>query len=126
MAIEFTEGMYFITFTCQHWLPLFELTNSYNSVYKWFDYLQAKGHNVKGYVIMPNHLHALIDFGVSEKSINTIVSNGKRFIAYKIVERLKEQNNQKYFCNYQKPLLYLIRKKAKFIRYLKDHLIVRK
>jgi len=40
---------------------------------------------------MPNHLHALIDFGVSEKSINTIVSNGKRFIAYKIVDRLKEQ-----------------------------------
>ncbi len=26
------------------------------------------------------------------KSINKIVSNGKRFMAYKIVERLKEQN----------------------------------
>ena len=92
MAIEFTEGMYFITFTCQHWLPLFELTNSYNSVCKWFDCLSAKGHNIKGYVIMPNHLHVLIDFCISEKSINTIVSNGKRFMAYKIVERLKEQN----------------------------------
>ena len=33
----------------------------------------------------------IINFGISEKSINTIVSNGKRFIAYKIVERLKEQ-----------------------------------
>ena len=31
-------------------------------------------------------------FGTSEKKINTIVSNGKRFMAYKIVERLKEQN----------------------------------
>ena len=48
--IEFTEGIYFITFTCQHWLPLFELTNSYDSVYKWFDYLSAKGHNIKGYL----------------------------------------------------------------------------
>ncbi len=91
--IEFSEGIYFITFTCQHWLPLFEVTNSYDTVYKWFDYLQAKGHNVKGYVIMPNHLHVLIDFGVSSKSINTIVSNGKRFMAYKIVDRLKDQNN---------------------------------
>ena len=43
---------------------------------------------------MPNHLHALIDFGVSEKNINTMVSNGKRFIAYEIVKRLQEQNNE--------------------------------
>ena len=43
---------------------------------------------------MPNHLHALIDFGISEKNINTIVSNGKRFIAYEIVKRLQEQNNE--------------------------------
>ena len=90
--IEFTEGMYFITFTCTHWLPLFELISSYDTVYKWFDYLSSKGHNVKGYVIMPNHLDVLIDFYVSSKSINTIVSNGKTFIAYKIVEELKEQN----------------------------------
>lgn len=41
---------------------------------------------------MPNHLHVLIDFS-SAKSINTIVSNGKRFMAYTIVERLKEQDN---------------------------------
>ena len=25
---------YSITFTCQHWLPLFEKANSYNVVYK--------------------------------------------------------------------------------------------
>ena len=89
-----TEGTYFITFTCQHWLPLFERTNSYNAVYKWFDHLKTKGHYIKGYVIMPNHLHALIDFGISEKNINTIVSNGKRFIAYAIVKRLQDQNNE--------------------------------
>ena len=41
---------------------------------------------------MPNRLHILIYFGVSEKNINTIVSDGKRFMAYKIVERLKEHN----------------------------------
>ena len=90
-SIEFTEGMYFITFTCQHWLPLFEITNSYDTVYKWFDYLFTKGHKLKGYVILPNHLHALIDFGSSQKNINTIVSDAKRFMAYKIVDRLKEQ-----------------------------------
>ncbi len=41
---------------------------------------------------MPNHLHVLIDFGTIEKSINIIVSNGKRFLAYEIVKRLQQQN----------------------------------
>jgi REP element-mobilizing transposase RayT len=89
--IEQTEGLYFIAFTCGHWLPLFEIVEGYDTAYKWFDYLKMKNHYVKGYIIMPNHLHVLIDFSASCKSINTIVSNGKRFIAYEIVKRLQEQ-----------------------------------
>ena len=86
------DGIYFITFTCQQWLPLFQLTNSYDAVYKWFDYLKSKGHYITGYVIMPNHLHALIAFrALGDITINTVVSNGKRFMAYEIVKRLKEQ-----------------------------------
>ncbi len=93
-SIQQGESIYFITFTCQNWLPLFELTNGYDTVYKWFDYLKSKRHFIKGYVIMPNHLHVLIDFSVIEKSINAIVSNGKRFMAYEIVKRLQEQNKK--------------------------------
>jgi REP element-mobilizing transposase RayT len=111
--IEFTEGMYFITFTCQHWLPLFEITNSYDTVYKWFDYLYDKGHKVKGYVIMPNHLHALIDFGASQKNINTIVSDGKRFMAYKIVERLKAQNKTEILLQLSEAVISSDRDKGK-------------
>ncbi len=92
-AIAEKDGIYFITFTCKNWLPLFELTESYDAVYKWFDYLKAKGHYITGYVILPNHLHVLIGFKALTQSINTVVSNGKRFIAYKIVKRLKEQYN---------------------------------
>lgn len=66
-AIEQTEGIYFITFTCQHWLPLFQLTESYDTVYKWFAYLKTKNHFIKGYVIMPNHLHALVDLEFLKK-----------------------------------------------------------
>ena len=91
-TIDYTEGLYFITFTCQDWLSLFEIAKSYDAVYKWFDHLKSNKHYVKACVIMPNHLHVLIDFSNSPKSINTIVSNGKRFMAYKIVERLKELN----------------------------------
>jgi len=42
---------------------------------------------------MPNHLHVLIGFNYSVASINTIVGNGKRFMAYEIVKRLKANNN---------------------------------
>ena len=40
---------------------------------------------------MPNHFHALIGFQNTGKTINTIIGNGKRFMAYQIVDRLEEQ-----------------------------------
>ena len=84
------DGLYFITLTCADWLPLFHEADGYSVVYKWFDYLKALGHYIIGYVIMPNHLHAMIAFSHTQgKSINSIVSNGKRFMAYELVERLK-------------------------------------
>ena len=55
--------------------------------------LKSKNHLLKGYVIMPNHLHVLIDFSASSKSINAIVSNGKRFMAYELVKRLQKNGN---------------------------------
>jgi ribosomal protein S6 len=39
---------------------------------------------------MSNHVHALIEN--AGKSINKIVGDGKRFIAYEIVNRLQAQN----------------------------------
>jgi len=91
--ITFPDGVYFITFTCAGWLPLFEITNGYFTVYKWLDYLKQQGHYIVGYVIMPNHVHAIIAFSNTGKSINSIVGNGKRFMAYELVKLLKEQNN---------------------------------
>jgi hypothetical protein len=64
-------------------------------VCKWFDHLKDKGHYINGYVIMPNHLHALIAFRNTGQSINTIVGNGKRFMAYEIIKRLEKQGETK-------------------------------
>jgi len=86
--VKETNGIYFFTFTNLCWLHLFEITNSYDAVYKWFDYLNMKGHFITGYVIMPNHLHGLVGFSNTSKSINRIIGDGKRFLAYEIVERL--------------------------------------
>ena len=91
-TIPHNNGIFFITFTCHQWLPLIDKVNGYDIIYNWFDHLKSKGHFINGYVIMPNHVHALISFINTRQSINTIIGNGKRFMAYEIIERLEKNN----------------------------------
>ena len=100
-TIHGSEDTLFITFTCFQWLPLIELTNGYNLVYKWIDYLKTQGHSVAGYVVMPNHVHTLIYFSKTDKPINKIIGNGKRFMAYEIVKRLKEAGQNEILIRLQ-------------------------
>lgn len=86
------NSIYFVTFTCYQWLPLFQQTDSYDLVYKWFDYLHTQNIRITGYVIMPNHAHVMLYFPEMKKSLNTVIGNGKRFIAYEIVKRLEASN----------------------------------
>ena len=43
------HGLFYITFSCLNWTRLFELTHSFDVVYKWLDYLKSKGHFINGY-----------------------------------------------------------------------------
>jgi len=87
------EETYFVTFTCHKWLPLFDQTGLYNYFQKWFEYLGENQVLLLGYVIMPNHTHLLIhQRSKSTKTLNTLVGNGKRFLAYEIVNRLHANN----------------------------------
>jgi REP element-mobilizing transposase RayT len=90
-----SNSFYFITFTCYKWLPLFRQANAYDTVYKWFDHLCDKGICATGYVIMPNHVHVLLYFPRVAKSLNTVMGNAKRFMAYEIIKRLEENNEHK-------------------------------
>jgi putative transposase len=85
-----TVQTYFCTFTCKNWLPLFEITNLYDEIYKWFNILIERKNEMEGFVIMPNHLHLLI-FVNEKDNINMLLANGKRFLAYEIVKRLEQQ-----------------------------------
>ncbi len=42
---------------------------------------------------MPGHVYAIIACSNTGKTINTIISNAKRFMAYELIKRLIEQNN---------------------------------
>jgi len=91
---QYSNSIYFITFTCYKWLPLFQLTNAYDTVYKWFDHLNSNNIHVVGYVIMPNHVHVLLYFPGMTKSLNTVIGNGKRFMAYEIIKRLQKSKEE--------------------------------
>lgn len=92
--LDESSGVFFITITCARWLPLFSITGAYHIVYKWFDTLRSKGHHIIAYVIMPSHIHALIAFVECEDSINSIIANSKRFMAYALVKELRLLNQQ--------------------------------
>ena len=85
-------ALHYITFTCYHWMPLFQMCDAYDLVYKWFDFLKEK-HNIKttAYTIMPNHVHCILFFPTENYDMNKIVGNGKRFMAYEIIKRLTEK-----------------------------------
>ena len=93
-AIAEPDGVYFITITCMRWLPLFKMLDAWQVVYNWFDQLKKEGHFVIGYVIMPDHLHAIIAFSNVGKSINSIVGTGKRFMAYSLVKLVHQQGRK--------------------------------
>jgi hypothetical protein len=40
---------------------------------------------------MPNHVHALLYFPEMPKSLNIVIGNAKRFLAYEIIKRLEDK-----------------------------------
>lgn len=69
-------------------MALIKVTEAYDLIYTWMHIAHGQGYRFFGYAIMPNHFHFIIwvpDGG----AVNTLLANGKRFMAYGIVERLK-------------------------------------
>lgn len=112
---------YFITFTCIEWISLFEITNSYDIVYKWFTVLKNEYNaDVIAYVIMPNHLHIIVHFYSEGFILNTIIANGKRFMAYEIINRLEKNGNTKLLHRLQSMVTERERKKRQLHKVFKD------
>jgi len=89
------NNTWFITFTNYGWIPLFEITSSYDLVYKWFKLIDDN-HSIKtlAFVIMPNHTHLLLQLSEDNIDLNKMVGNGKRFMAYEMVQRLEKMGRQ--------------------------------
>ncbi len=65
-------------------------------VYRWFDIIKSKYNcDIVAFVIMPNHIHVLLHFNDDKFNLNKIISNGKRFMAYEIIKKLKEMKKKR-------------------------------
>ena len=62
---------------------------------------------------MPNHLHLLLHYASVGQSLNTIVGNGKRFMAYDIVKRLEHQEQWQMLEKLQEAVEPTDRKRGK-------------
>ena len=93
--VEEPKTVYFITFSCFKWIPLFEAADSYDLIYSWFNYLIKNDFKIVGSVIMPNHLHFLLYYPEKNNTLNYYIGNGKRFLAYEIVKRLNQRRQLK-------------------------------
>ncbi len=86
-------GVYFCTFTCWGWLPLIQRADAYEAVYRWMWIAHRKGCRLVGHVIMPNHVHLLVRVPRGT-SINVLLANAKRFMAYELVARLERMGDR--------------------------------
>src|SRR5690606_21525751 len=62
-------------------------------VYRWLNLIWSKNQaGTLAFVIMPNHVHLLLQLCSETVNRNLMIGNGKRFMAYEIVKRLTENN----------------------------------
>jgi hypothetical protein len=69
---------------------------------------------------MPNHLHAIIHFNSVPFDLNTIIANGKRFMAYEIINRLEQAGNKNLLDTLHNQLTEREKKKGQLHKVFKD------
>ncbi len=101
-------------------MHLFELTKSYDLIYNWFNILENDKIEIIAYVIMPNHVHCILYFPEAGFNLNKILSNGKRFMAYEIINRLEVANEIATLQILQDALTEREKKKKQLHKVFKD------
>ena len=69
---------------------------------------------------MPNHLHFIIHFESDGFNLYKIIANGKRFIAYEIINRLKNKGNLEMLIKLSSLVTIREKKKGQVHKVFKD------
>jgi putative transposase len=76
--------------------------------------------DIIAYVIMPNNLHAIIHFNSVPFNLNSIISNGKLFIAYEIINWLEKAGNKNLLDKLHQQLTEREKKKVQLHKVFKN------
>ena len=101
-------------------MPLIEITQGYDMVYDWFNFLRKDGIETVAYVVMPNHLHNILYFPDENFNLNKIIGNAKRFMAYEIVNRLEQNQDVGILQLLENAVTSRERKKGQLHKVFKD------
>ncbi len=86
--IDNQEGFYFLTFQVVHWVHIFSRKIYRDLVIKSLDYCRKnKGLQIWAYVIMTNHIHAIMS--AKDNNLSNLVRDFKRYTATHILKEIQ-------------------------------------
>lgn len=97
------DGQYphFITSTIIHWIPVFCRDDYFRVIVDSLNFcIERKGLAVHGYVIMPNHFHAICS--QTEGEISSVLRDMKRHTASIILKKLEEDGRVTWLRAFKK------------------------
>jgi putative transposase len=102
--------VYFVTLTVVEWADVFTRPSHVNILLEAFRYCQSeKGLVIFGYVIMSNHLHAILMSRHATNTLSDIIRDFKKFTSKRIIEQIKIQPESR-----RDWLLYLFERAGKY------------
>jgi REP element-mobilizing transposase RayT len=88
--INYQQGLYFVTFTVQQWINIFSRKEYVEIIIESIKFCQVnKGLLVHGWVIMTNHMHAIISCR-GENKLSDIIRDFKKYTSRQIIEKIEE------------------------------------
>ena len=91
--IENQKAFHFVTFTLVYWIDLFTRTAFSDVVINSFRHCRIEnGLRIHGYVIMPNHIHAILSATQPRHDLSSIIGNMKKYTANRFVKMIKEEH----------------------------------
>ena len=92
---------HFITSTVMHWIPIFCRQDYFGVLVNSLSYcIQNKGLVVHGYVLMPNHFHAIVS--QAESGIPAVMRDLKRHTSTVLAQKLEEDGRDVWLRAFQK------------------------
>jgi len=90
------KSLYFVTFTTVYWIDIFTKPVYKNILIDNFRfYIKHQGLKVHAYVIMSNHVHAILSATQNKNDLSSIIGRFKSITSKQIVEKIKTENESR-------------------------------